>query len=47
MMHETDGSVGAQHEIKEKLTDLMGSEKTEEFFKNGEKITLLNEMLIH
>ena len=33
MMHETDGSVGAQHEIKEKLTDLMGSEKTEEFFK--------------
>ena len=33
MMHETDGSVGAQHEIKEKLTDLMGSDKTEEFFK--------------
>ena len=33
MMHETDGSVGAQHEIKEKLTDLMGAEKTEEFFK--------------
>ena len=29
MMHETDGSVGAQHEIKEKLTNLMGSEKTE------------------
>ena len=33
MMHETDGSVGAQHEIKEKLIDLMGSDKTEEFFK--------------
>ena len=33
MMHETDGSIGAQHEIKEKLTDLMGAEKTEEFFK--------------
>ena len=33
MMHETDGSIGAQHEIKEKLTDLMGSEKTDEFFK--------------
>ena len=33
MMHETDGTVGAQHEIKEKLTDLMGSDETEEFFK--------------
>ena len=33
MMHESGGSVGAQHEIKEKLVDLMGTEKTEEFFK--------------
>ena len=33
MMHETDGSIGAQHEIKEKLIDLMGDEKTDEFFK--------------
>ena len=31
MMHESGGSVGAQHEIKEKLVDLMGTEKTEEF----------------
>ena len=30
---ESGGSVGAQHEIKEKLVDLMGTEKTEEFFK--------------
>ena len=33
MMHESGGSVGAQHEIKEKLVDLMGTENTEEFFK--------------
>ena len=33
MMHETDGSIGAQHQIKSNLVSLMGSEKTEEFFK--------------
>ena len=33
MMHESGGSVGAQHEIKEKLVELMGADKTEEFFK--------------
>jgi endoglucanase len=33
MMHETDGSIGAQHQIKSNLVSLMGAEKTEEFFK--------------
>ena len=33
MMHETDGSIGAQHQIKSNLISLMGTEKTEEFFK--------------
>ncbi len=33
MMHETDGSIGAQHQIKSNLISLMGAEKTEEFFK--------------
>ena len=33
MMHESGGSVGAQHEIKENLVELMGTDKTEEFFK--------------
>ena len=33
MMHETDGSIGAQHQIKSNLINLMGAEKTEEFFK--------------
>ena len=46
MMHESGGSVGAQHEIKEKLVELMGTDKTEEFLKNGEKIILQKEMLI-
>ena len=32
MMHETDGSIGAQHQIKSNLVSLMGAEKTEEFF---------------
>ena len=33
MMHESDGSIGAQHQIKSNLISLMGTEKTEEFFK--------------
>ena len=46
MMHESGGSVGAQHEIKENLVELMGTDKTEEFLKNGEKTILQKEMLI-
>ncbi len=33
-MMQTSGVAGSQHEIKEKLIDLMGTEKTESFFKS-------------
>ena len=40
-MNQSAGLAGPQHEIKSKLIELMGAEKTETFLKNGEKIILL------
>ena len=44
-MNQSAGIAGPQHEIKNKLIELMGEEKLKPSLKNGEKIILLKEML--
>ena len=46
-MNQSAGIAGPQHEIKNKLIELMGEEKLKPSLKNGEKIILLKEMLTH